>query len=623
MAFPTTPLLDTFNRANENPVSGGGNWLSPLKNGQNFLQLVSNTVTTQAIEQRCSSYWSASFTADQEVYCDIPDFESLLSLHIRQSSPDTISRDGYSIELSGLTGPGNIAFFRSDSASDTSIGSTISASFTVGDGIGLSIVGSTLSVYQRAGASGTWLLLGTATDSTHASGNFIGVEGFSFSLNPLLDNFGGGIVASTGIKTAVVYDVAPTASGTQTLTSSGFGSVRGAIGVLSGSEVDGTPANHANISFGLTDMVNQNVIAVRDRNGVATTNTKDWAASDAFLLKINDSSTAVQAKARVVRSVTDGIEIEWIVPPVSAHKLMVILLGGEDLSIAVGTVDAGSVENATHTVSGLSFEPDVLAINSRFTKDFTDSSSAGSDLAIGFARNNKASGTVTQVSHNYHGHDGASVGDPRARTQTDRIIRYAVGNTAFDVGLEILSFQSDGWSGAVRDDNGDSVFYGYMALAFGGAVNSWVGIVDLAEATGTVTHSEPAMKPQLVVHALNQTNGTAFKNGAGAGAFGISAVSASQSACITYANEDGSATGDTESLANAKPIHLDDDDGTVGIEADFVSFQSTGPQYSYITVKTGPKQIPTLVIEEFVAPTPPASDGGTHSKLSISFSIGL
>jgi hypothetical protein len=47
MAFPTTGLLDQFNRANETPLSGGGNW-AVLSTSINPLKLLSNEIAPQA-----------------------------------------------------------------------------------------------------------------------------------------------------------------------------------------------------------------------------------------------------------------------------------------------------------------------------------------------------------------------------------------------------------------------------------------------------------------------------------------------------------------------------------------------------------------------------------------------
>lgn len=201
MAFPTTPVLDNFNRANENPLSGGGNWLGPLFGSGPQLLLASNQVDTAVSEQRGSSYWSASFAADQEVYCDVPAIEQVVGLSFRQVNTGGATRSGYHVEVVSLSGPGNILVSRTDNDSDTALGVSMSANLNASDGIGVSIVGSTISVYTKI--SGTWSLLGTRTDSTYTSGGVVGIDTSTFGPSGQIDNFGGGdfvpVVGGSGL----------------------------------------------------------------------------------------------------------------------------------------------------------------------------------------------------------------------------------------------------------------------------------------------------------------------------------------------------------------------------------------------------------------------------------------
>ena len=61
MAFPTTGILDNFNRANENPL-GNGTWSGPLFTTDNRDQLISNAVTLTS--GNCSDYWITTFGPD-------------------------------------------------------------------------------------------------------------------------------------------------------------------------------------------------------------------------------------------------------------------------------------------------------------------------------------------------------------------------------------------------------------------------------------------------------------------------------------------------------------------------------------------------------------------------------
>jgi hypothetical protein len=68
-AFPTTGILDNFNRADENPLSNGGKWTCPMRAADNNLRVLSNQVGDAA---NADCYWSdAIFGPDSEAYLTI------------------------------------------------------------------------------------------------------------------------------------------------------------------------------------------------------------------------------------------------------------------------------------------------------------------------------------------------------------------------------------------------------------------------------------------------------------------------------------------------------------------------------------------------------------------------
>jgi len=112
VSAPTTPILDDFNRADENPLSGGGNWAQvgapcAVLGGGGPLALVSNEATRIGFIG-CHSYWTTSFNADQESYARISAFvptgETELSLYARMTDPGVANgSDGYAFHLQATT----------------------------------------------------------------------------------------------------------------------------------------------------------------------------------------------------------------------------------------------------------------------------------------------------------------------------------------------------------------------------------------------------------------------------------------------------------------------------------------------------------------------------------------
>ena len=200
-AFPANGVLDDFNRANENPLANG-NWTIGVLSTDVDLQINTNTMAlTSDPATRNSAYWSASqFGPDAEAYItgDVMDQSQTASTHyvevcVRLASPDTAGVDGYCARFSDIGD--TIRIFRLDNGTFTQLGADISQAITNSDSVGLSAVGSTLEVWQKA-VAGSWTSRGTRTDSTYSAAGYISVGGVGFSGNTPYDNFGGGTIAA-------------------------------------------------------------------------------------------------------------------------------------------------------------------------------------------------------------------------------------------------------------------------------------------------------------------------------------------------------------------------------------------------------------------------------------------
>ncbi len=187
MAFPTTGILDSFNRANEGPPPSAS-WSTGVFTGGagNGLKVVSNTC--MASGANASGWWNLAQYGNSEVYFTVVDYGNAdNSLYIRLGDPGEPSGlfDGYQAVFSELNNRCRI--FRWDDGSDTQLGADISLTLLDGDQLGLSFVGSDVSLYQNG------VLVDTRTDATYTSG-FIGVR--EDGLLNVLDAFGGGTVVS-------------------------------------------------------------------------------------------------------------------------------------------------------------------------------------------------------------------------------------------------------------------------------------------------------------------------------------------------------------------------------------------------------------------------------------------
>lgn len=185
MIFPSTPILDNFNRANENPLSDGGRW------DAGGLQVVSNQATSNGPGgDGCT--WRLVYGPDMEVYVTIT---TLLNLHgdifsmcnrldgngngYQIAWTKSLTQDTINIQsIAGFT-PTNIASFNQN--------------VSVGDKIGMRSQRNIISAWYAPVGTGIWTMLGSAVDNTYNNeGNINAFINEAVSSSCTFDNFGGG-----------------------------------------------------------------------------------------------------------------------------------------------------------------------------------------------------------------------------------------------------------------------------------------------------------------------------------------------------------------------------------------------------------------------------------------------
>ena len=203
-AFPVTTVLTSFTGSDENPLSEGGNWASPILAARGSFQRLSNMAQSTS-GTTCQNYWTPTIFGETEVFVTIATKGTgtqWIDLWARIQTPNTAGLDGYFLEITNAAGNDTWQFGRMDNATATFPLATLTATeVAVGDQIGLRVTGTgatvTLAAWHKPSA-GAWTLIGTYGD-THAnrivSAGYIGIEtsnGSSWDL----DNFGGGEVGS-------------------------------------------------------------------------------------------------------------------------------------------------------------------------------------------------------------------------------------------------------------------------------------------------------------------------------------------------------------------------------------------------------------------------------------------
>lgn len=187
MAFPTTGLLDQFDRADEGPPPSA-NWTNDIFGaGNNGLSVISNECGSSA--GVANGYWSpVAFGPDCEVYCTVavaPLADTgKIRLYLRLQNIGTGTTDGYLTELPKALG--SVIIYRVDNAGITLLDFVSTPAFAAGDVLGFEAVGTALTVYKNGAA-----IIAT-TDATYAGAGYVGVQ--LPDTTTRIDNFGGGTI---------------------------------------------------------------------------------------------------------------------------------------------------------------------------------------------------------------------------------------------------------------------------------------------------------------------------------------------------------------------------------------------------------------------------------------------
>lgn len=195
MTFPTTPILDTFIRADENPITT--NWTTPMFSGEGNMKIVSNQMAPTTNATACAAYYDlATFGPNCEAYVTLATKAADLNhenIYARVTGAGG-SPSGYRIRHDSISGTDNIFIQRMDSGSATTLGATITQELASGDAIGIEVIGNVISAYYKPSA-GSWTLLGSRTDSTYSGAGHIGLEEGS-DLSIRFASFGGGTIVN-------------------------------------------------------------------------------------------------------------------------------------------------------------------------------------------------------------------------------------------------------------------------------------------------------------------------------------------------------------------------------------------------------------------------------------------
>ena len=170
------PVVDSFDRPNENPLSDAGRWSNGVSgSAETGLLTTSNTLACSKTTTCTSWRNTTQYGPDVEVWSRISTAlgtNNQIRLLARLQAPGTAGYDGYMLRTTDLTGTDQVALERLDNGA-TVTRLTVSQELAVGDVVLLRVKGSTLEIWRRAGS--TWSRLGVVQDTTYSAAGFAGV----------------------------------------------------------------------------------------------------------------------------------------------------------------------------------------------------------------------------------------------------------------------------------------------------------------------------------------------------------------------------------------------------------------------------------------------------------------
>jgi hypothetical protein len=387
-------------------------------------------------------------------------------------------------------------------------------------------------------------------------------------------------MAAPNIDVAVIHANGAGIS-SKNFTKSGFGTVVAAIVFcVRTTQADEVfdDATDAAFSFGVITGSTQRCFGIRVEDNVAAVDSGRSMRDDGVLIMPNEDGTADWRGDGSI--ITDGINIDFGVNDASDYEITVILLGGTDLSAAVGTVTPSTTLNAGVTVSGLGFTPHLVLFGGN-GGDHGSSVINQAIYSIGAAHN--GSGGITQrCLMGYLSSEGNASGNPGARLSTTRIgAQYFTSQTTWDA--EFTAAASGEFTITTRNGgtSGDELFY--LALSSSNDQDDFeLGSVSAQSASGEQTFGS-AFQPQAIFGVLSalQAEDTDVNNDGQAEMLGMFASDGSggQTRCHLTLCDQGAATITCAGFASQKLMSINHISSGVGAhlkEGDFHAFETSG-----------------------------------------------
>lgn len=187
----TASIVDNFNRADENPLSGGGNWTTPMWSGESVFRVITNLA--QGTGTWNNAYWNTeTFQNVQAAVKFLTTGTRYYYLYVRMQEVGTTAPHGYSVAIGYNEGSMSVKKHPEGGGSSINIDSASGITFASGNRIGIVVDGSNL--YGLLDQGSGWETMCQGTDTTFPDAGYVGIECYG---GAYMDDF---IVGSYGTQ---------------------------------------------------------------------------------------------------------------------------------------------------------------------------------------------------------------------------------------------------------------------------------------------------------------------------------------------------------------------------------------------------------------------------------------
>lgn len=353
--------------------------------------------------------------------------------------------------------------------------------------------------------------------------------------------------------------------------------------IVTSATADGTLTATANMSIGVTDGTNHQVMGFRAADNVGTTDTDRTTSASAVIKMFGVSGSAIDFEASFSQWLSDsgsgaGIEINITNAPSSAFLVTVYLFNAT--SVQVGQYDTQTSNGTTRTIStSFAFDLGFFINSSTFIPD----SGLFVTASVGVADTYMNQGMISYFDRPSEGTSDTAMG-----SSNNRIAGQPLGSS-YSWANELTAITSSNFEITQHIGGGGTDDVAYMILEFADR-DTWVGDIDFPNATGSEDQTGAGIQPDMAGVLLSGAESYSAISTTGNANVGLSAFTANDAYCNAVMSDSAVGTSDTNSISDDVAVNLPDEIGATESIATFTEFLSNGWRWNVTSAPASVKK---------------------------------